>query len=299
MTTDTCAVCGAPRCTLPNVYCTKCNTTVYCSLKCERKSTKKAHKQTCGKPPPPVFIPAATTTTTTSPTPTPTARRPGNDNAGLLTQTITKPFTHIDQGTPTSTPAPRKTSTTSSLPPAPLRRGQEGEEERYSSSSSHDDALARGDDLRGLRHFLYLAAAPPRSGSFLGSSSSSSSSHVVSSVPGRSILPPWWTDEHRRACEQLAMGFGNDLGMSVALRDWLALRWRATVVTGEVVERYADARLPMQLRMLGEVVYGRSVGGAPGKRIMELNLMMEANEMVDVERKIEYLMMNRPRGQAL
>src|SRR5690242_7636079 len=102
MTTDTCAVCGARRHTLPNVYCTKCNTTAYCSLKCQ-KTDKKAHKQTCGKPPPPVFIPAAATTTSPTPTrptqtQTPTARRPDN-SADLLTQTITKPFTHIDQGT--------------------------------------------------------------------------------------------------------------------------------------------------------------------------------------------------------
>ncbi|KAJ9221556.1 hypothetical protein DTO027B5_2821 [Paecilomyces variotii] len=60
------------------------------------------------------------------------------------------------------------------------------------------------------------------------------------------ILPKWWCEEKRNACERKAM------------RDpWCRITY--AVEKGDIQEHYKDDMMPMKLRMLGETVYGFNV----------------------------------------
>ena len=59
------------------------------------------------------------------------------------------------------------------------------------------------------------------------------------------ILPMWWNDEKRAACEEVAM---DEEG-------WSAITF--AVEKHDVQEHYKDDLMSMKLRMLAEIVYGR------------------------------------------
>jgi splicing suppressor protein 51 len=88
-----------------------------------------------------------------------------------------------------------------------------------------------------------------------------------------SILPAWWDETKRAACEQLAVGDG-EIGTE-ELRAWLDVRRRGALDKAAVIARYGDAQFPMQLRMLGEKVYGRGVGGNSGAGMLMMMASME------------------------
>jgi splicing suppressor protein 51 len=95
------------------------------------------------------------------------------------------------------------------------------------------------DGLRGFRDFLRKAAT----------------------VSG--LLPPWWNNEKKAACEQLGMDTSQ----------WSDLR--CAVQKHNIIEQYGDPQFPIQLRMLAEAVYRR---GLDGKDLTAVRATMVARE---------------------
>lgn len=67
----------------------------------------------------------------------------------------------------------------------------------------------------------------------------------------RALLPPWWSPEKQKQCEAFGeSGAWNDLRRRVDKQDIMA--------------HYGDQKMPMQLRMFAEAVYGRGSMGQDG-----------------------------------
>lgn len=82
----------------------------------------------------------------------------------------------------------------------------------------------------------------------------------------RGLLPSWWSEE--KASECMRLGIRNS--------GWSSLS--SAVEKSDIVEHYGSPVMPMQLRMLGEQVYGRGPGGQPGAGMMKMQMMMEGGE---------------------
>ncbi|KAI0130383.1 hypothetical protein BJ170DRAFT_620007 [Xylariales sp. AK1849] len=81
------------------------------------------------------------------------------------------------------------------------------------------------------------------------------------------ILPPWWNDEKQKECEAVGMGGS----------DWSDLA--AAVEKADVNEEYGDPRFAMQLRLLGEQVYGRGPGGQAGAPMIRQMMALESGAL--------------------
>lgn len=76
------------------------------------------------------------------------------------------------------------------------------------------------------------------------------------------LLPPWWNTKKERECEAHGMNENN----------WACLRHAAE--KSDFTEHYGNPMMPMQLRMIGEIVYGKGPGGPMGDlmgRMMDLS----------------------------
>ncbi|KAF3403106.1 hypothetical protein DPV78_004284 [Talaromyces pinophilus] len=82
----------------------------------------------------------------------------------------------------------------------------------------------------------------------------------------RGLLPSWWSEEKASECMRLGMRNSG----------WSSLS--SAVEKSDIVEHFGDPVMPMQLRMLGEQVYGRGPGGQPGAGIVKMQMMMEGGE---------------------
>ncbi|KAL0257705.1 hypothetical protein SLS55_006868 [Diplodia seriata] len=78
------------------------------------------------------------------------------------------------------------------------------------------------------------------------------------------LLPPWWSAAKEEECRRAGM---------VRKGVWESLS--AAPEKADVVEHYGDARMPMQLRMFAEAVYGSGPGGQSGRGMMEMMAGME------------------------
>lgn len=80
------------------------------------------------------------------------------------------------------------------------------------------------------------------------------------------LLPPWWDEAKKEACVQLGKSDGG----------WSRLS--RVVTKAEVIEHYGDPRFPMQLRLLGEQIFGYTPGTQcnNGAQIIEQMMLMEA-----------------------
>lgn len=76
------------------------------------------------------------------------------------------------------------------------------------------------------------------------------------------LLPPWWTDKKNEEC----VAFGKS-------GTWSDLRKKVT--KSELVEHYGEGRMPMQLRMLAECVYGTGPMGQDGSHMRKMMMQME------------------------
>ncbi|KAF2621324.1 hypothetical protein BU25DRAFT_354671 [Macroventuria anomochaeta] len=77
-----------------------------------------------------------------------------------------------------------------------------------------------------------------------------------------SLLPPWFTDDKAGKCAT----FGNSGA-------WSDLRKKVT--KPEIIQHYGDEKMPMQLRMLAEVVYGTGTMGQDGSGMRKLMMQVE------------------------
>ncbi|QPC70128.1 hypothetical protein HYE68_000880 [Fusarium pseudograminearum] len=82
----------------------------------------------------------------------------------------------------------------------------------------------------------------------------------------KGLLPSWWTPEKQTECEEF--------GMSSSEQDLKT----ATDKAG-IIQHYGDHQFPMQLRMLGEAVYGKAPGGGDGSAMRKMLASMEGGGM--------------------
>ncbi|KAF9302608.1 hypothetical protein BGZ74_005094 [Mortierella antarctica] len=78
----------------------------------------------------------------------------------------------------------------------------------------------------------------------------------------KNLLPPWWTKDSDKEC----LALGTKAG-------WSSLR--SAVEKGDIIEHYKDSLMPMQLRMMGEQVYGRGPGGQSGESMLRMQMHSE------------------------
>ncbi|KAJ5543830.1 hypothetical protein N7513_003412 [Penicillium frequentans] len=99
-------------------------------------------------------------------------------------------------------------------------------------------------------------------------------SGVSSGIPGfrrflrlverrRELLPEWWSPAKSQECVALASGQHNDYNVDHA------------VEKSDIIQQYGDQMMPMQLRMLGEQIYGTGPGGQPGAAMMQMQMLAE------------------------
>ncbi|KAF9318002.1 hypothetical protein BG003_011962 [Podila horticola] len=78
----------------------------------------------------------------------------------------------------------------------------------------------------------------------------------------KDLLPPWWTKDSDKDC----LALGTKAG-------WSSLR--SAVEKSDIIEHYKDSLMPMQLRMMGEQVYGRGPGGQSGESMLRIQMQSE------------------------
>ncbi|KAK7756744.1 hypothetical protein SLS62_001187 [Diatrype stigma] len=250
--------------------CERCDV-LYCSRSCEVAHWKK-HKKTCarnrdGKRPSTTAPAPLASTPTSPPDPAPTpapepervtsasssgpGRRPSAPRA--LEEPNTMPFTRLDRGTYLHDRP--EGDTYRLLLDAYRLRLQDAHmyEGVVLDPDSSIYASAQNDPLPGFRRFLARARARP------------------------GILPPWWSAEKEGACERLGMmraREGDSDSAGAGAGHWASLRRR--VQKAEIAAHYGDPQFPMQLRMLGEAIYGRGVAGSDGTRMRQMMVGQEA-----------------------
>lgn len=171
------------------------------------------------------------------------ASGPGPGHQGLsppngLDEPIPDPFTRLDNGTYLHN-RPEKDVYRLLLDTYRLRV-----DDMYTLEGDVDDDniyAGRADSLQGFRRFLRKITKSKKA-----------------------LLPSWWTSEKQQECED----FGMDEGQ------WQNLM--SGVEKKDIIEHYQDHQFPMQLRMLGEAIYGRAPGGSDGTSMRKMLAMFES-----------------------
>ncbi|KAL6868777.1 hypothetical protein ACO1O0_000095 [Amphichorda felina] len=267
---ESCNMCHKPSSEVNLKRCAKCRVTQYCSRDCQ-KADWKFHKKICvkqagGEPAPQqaggnLSSSAGALSSFTTPTgaassgPTPSGSAPSDPPHKGLERTIDKPFTRLDQGTWLHD-RPETDVYRLLIDTYRLRL-----EDNYIFEGVVEEDSIYGEasnELAGFQRFLDLVAT--RAG----------------------LLPPWWSASKRKECES----FGMD-----------GLQWqdlRRQIEKGDIVEHYGDGKLPMQLRMFGEAVYGRGPGGQAGAPMRQTLMAMEGGDMGDVHMRVLDMSQFRP-----
>lgn len=81
----------------------------------------------------------------------------------------------------------------------------------------------------------------------------------------RGLLPSWWTPE-KQECEEFGMNSSKQ-------------NLKFATDKADIIEHYRDSQFPMQLRMLGEAVYGNAPGGSDGTPMRKMLAAMEGGGM--------------------
>ncbi|KAF7559517.1 hypothetical protein G7046_g4631 [Stylonectria norvegica] len=200
--------------------CQVCETTPYCSPDC-RWADWKTHQQICaGKP---------------DGSPLPRATDIGSPLKGLETP-ILRPFTRLTEGTWLHD-RPQGDVYRILVDTYRFRIQDMFEFEQV----VEEDSIYNGKDsgTKGFSRFLDLFYTKE--------------SNPILTSRGQSLLPPWWTDTTRAACETFANAQGPEQS------NWYSLAWKITME--EVVHRYGDNTFGMQLRVFAEHVHGKAVAG--------------------------------------
>ncbi|RGP71117.1 mynd domain [Fusarium longipes] len=85
----------------------------------------------------------------------------------------------------------------------------------------------------------------------------------------KGLLPPWWTPGKQKECEEFGMTSSEQ-------------NLKTATDKADVIERYGDPQFPMQLRMLGESIYGTAPGGSDGSAMRKMLAAMEGGEIEGV-----------------
>ncbi|ETS00346.1 putative MYND domain protein, partial [Trichoderma reesei RUT C-30] len=221
---------GPPEVTLKQ--CSGCSQTQYCSHECQKKDWK-SHKKTCRKTQSSNAASKASTSGASTSGASTSGASTSESKSASARPTHDMPFTRLDQGTWLHDRPERETYQLL-IDAYRLRvedtytfRGELMEGSLYDNGSH---------GLRGFRKFLKKAAT----------------------VPG--LLPPWWNDEKKRACEQLGMDKSQ----------WSDLHY--AVDKSDIRDHYKDSLFPMKLRMFGDAIYGFNPSGTDGT-VMRMIMM--------------------------
>jgi len=125
--------------------------------------------------------------------------------------------------------------------------------------------------IRQADDFAYEGKATPSS-VYTGTLSSTEPfrQYLEKASARQELLPKWWTDEKGEEC----VVFGESGA-------WSNLRKKVT--KQEVIEHYGDDKMPMQLRMLAETVYGTGTMGQDGSDVRKLMVQMESGGSKDIK----------------
>jgi splicing suppressor protein 51 len=116
--------------------------------------------------------------------------------------------------------------------------------------------------LREADEFQFETKTQPQSLYTGAANSTAPFRQYVAQAWNKKLLPAWWNDAKTLEC--VAFGEGDA---------WSDLRKRVT--KADVIKRYGDDKMPMQLRMLAEAVYGRGLMGQDGTMMRKQMVMME------------------------
>lgn len=83
----------------------------------------------------------------------------------------------------------------------------------------------------------------------------------------QTILPSWWSEDKAKVCEAFGMEQNN----------WHSLRKKAT--KADLVKRYGDQLIPMQMRMFREHVTGRSPMGHDSTMVRKFHMLRESGDL--------------------
>lgn len=76
------------------------------------------------------------------------------------------------------------------------------------------------------------------------------------------LLPPWWSTDKQKECETFGQsGARNNL--------------REKVTKQDVIQHYGDDKMPMQVRMLAEAIYGAGTMGQDGSHARKMMVQMD------------------------
>ncbi|KAG0028364.1 hypothetical protein BGZ82_008457 [Podila clonocystis] len=100
----------------------------------------------------------------------------------------------------------------------------------------------------------------------------------------KDLLPPWWTKD----CDKECLALGTKAG-------WSSLR--NAVEKGDIIEHYKDSLMPMQLRMMGEQVYGRGPGGQSGESMLRMQMQSEIAGVKGVTTQLDLSTLLRHMGK--
>ncbi|KAF9404565.1 hypothetical protein BGZ94_004095, partial [Podila epigama] len=79
------------------------------------------------------------------------------------------------------------------------------------------------------------------------------------------LLPPWWTEESKVKCMELATTDGETYSYSL----------QRAVQKGDISDYYHNSLMPMQMRMFGEQVIGTGPGGQRGEGMLQMMVQSE------------------------
>ena len=85
----------------------------------------------------------------------------------------------------------------------------------------------------------------------------------------QTILPSWWSEDKTKACETFGMEQGN----------WHSLRKKVT--KADVMKRYGDQLMPMQMRIFREHVTGRGPMGSDSTMVRKFHMLREGGDLPD------------------
>lgn len=205
--------------------CAQCKSATYCSRRCQRRDWKQ-HKGHCQPAPEPASCENTSSTSMNSQSVDSSLTQ--SSKSRPLEKILFKPFTRLENGTYLHD-RPKHDVYKLLVDAFRLRENDDYEFEGYKREGSVYNGAENS--LEPFRWFLRLAEN--RSG----------------------LLPDWWNADTRKACEEL--------GMSTEQGNWSSLKRR--VAKRNIIRRYEDDKtMPMQLRMIAEVVYKRGVTGQDG-----------------------------------
>lgn len=194
--------------------CAKCQTTLYCSRDCQ-KADWKSHKKDCSR------NQGARSSPSSSEALNPDSQRMEDMFRIFCIGTVTSDTLNIF-----STPLRpgylgRLTEAKAFAAIIDSYRLRKDDEYKYNGDAS--GIYNEEDPLPDFRHFLTQAEACG------------------------DVLPPWWNQQKRRACERLALS-----------DQWCDIN--CAVEKSDIMEHYGDCLMPMRLRMLAERATGSHLG---------------------------------------